>query len=354
METKIEYKKEKIDFNNEDLDSMLTKVLIKSDMEIKRPTPYLMIKQDGEPISICTAGNISLITGKAKSRKSFLSSLIVGTMYVKSEETILCGNLPENKTATLFFDTEQGNFHASNTLRCIQRIAGDRCLDLVKYYTLRQFSFELRLLLIERAIESTPNLGLVVIDGLRDLVTAINDEGQATLITNLLMKWSAEKGIHVLGVLHENKGDSNARGHIGTELINKAETVISVSMKSSTDTYSKVEARYTRDKSFSPFYFTINDNGVPVLIKKPIEKIKNKQKKPEDYSAEFYREVLKKIFLEKKQYNMTSLYPLLQKEFKLLGIEYGNTLMQETIKGYLTEDLKLLAKNDKRLFSYLG
>mgnify|MGYP007001916110 CR=1 FL=1 len=42
------------------------------------------------------------------------------------------------------------------------------------------------------------------------------------------MGWSETKGIHIFTVLHENKIDNNVRGHIGTELQNKSETVISV------------------------------------------------------------------------------------------------------------------------------
>ena len=42
------------------------------------------------------------------------------------------------------------------------------------------------------------------------------------------MQWTSERGIHIQTVLHLNKGDDNSRGHIGTELNNKAETVLQV------------------------------------------------------------------------------------------------------------------------------
>jgi hypothetical protein len=41
-----------------------------------------------------------------------------------------------------------------------------------------------------------------------------------------LMQWTGEKNIRIQTVLHLNKGDDNARGHIGTELNNKAESLL--------------------------------------------------------------------------------------------------------------------------------
>ncbi len=39
------------------------------------------------------------------------------------------------------------------------------------------------------------------------------------------MKWTELHNIHICTVIHENYGSAKARGHIGTELANKAETV---------------------------------------------------------------------------------------------------------------------------------
>ena len=42
------------------------------------------------------------------------------------------------------------------------------------------------------------------------------------------LKWTEDYNIHIVVVLHENPGSDKARGHIGTELMNKAETVIAL------------------------------------------------------------------------------------------------------------------------------
>ena len=43
------------------------------------------------------------------------------------------------------------------------------------------------------------------------------------------MRWSSYYELHIHTVLHLNKGDDNTRGHIGTELNNKAETILQIS-----------------------------------------------------------------------------------------------------------------------------
>ena len=54
----------------------------------------------------------------------------------------------------------------------------------------------------------------------------INSSTEATKLVGDLMQWTGEQNIHIQTVLHLNKGDDNARGHIGTELNNKAESVL--------------------------------------------------------------------------------------------------------------------------------
>ena len=61
----------------------------------------------------------------------------------------------------------------------------------------------------------------MVIDGIRDLVYDINSPSEATCVISKLMQWTDEYQIHLHTILHQNKSDENARGHIGTEINNK-------------------------------------------------------------------------------------------------------------------------------------
>ena len=122
-----------------------------------------------------------------------------------------------------------------------------------------------RLGIIDAAIHGIEGLGLVIIDGVRDLVVDINSPSEATFIISKLMQWTDEFQIHLHTILHQNKGDDNARGHIGTELLNKAETVLQVEKDKTDHNISKVEAVCIRDREFYPFAFHINEEHLPEL-----------------------------------------------------------------------------------------
>ena len=68
--------------------------------------------------------------------------------------------------------------------------------------------------------------------------------------------------------MHQNKGDLNARGHLGTELVNKSETVLAIEKKESSD-ISVVSAIQCRNKEPEPFAFKIDEEGIPFKVDVP-------------------------------------------------------------------------------------
>lgn len=251
--------------SNKELLTTLEALKIDPKEDIKPPQiAWRMKNKNNDGFSILgTLGNIGLIIGKAKSRKSFYVSIAVSCAV--SNDTILEqyeGCLPNDKRNVLYFDTEQGKYHVQLALKRIcKQINIDEPENLF-VYGLRSKTPAERLKLIEYAIYNTPNLGFVIIDGIKDLITSINDEEQATMISSKLLKWTEEKEIHIITILHQNKSDSNARGHIGTELINKAETVLSVTKSESDPDISIVEPQQCRNKEPEIFAFEIID-GLP-------------------------------------------------------------------------------------------
>ena len=180
-----------------------------------------------------TCGNFSAIIGKAKSRKSFLISIAVSSATKNGLVLDLIRSDISHQPEVLYFDTEQSKYHVQLALKRIcKQINIDNPQNLT-VYGLRKYEPKERLALIEHAIYNMVNVGFVVIDGIKDLITSINDEEQATMIVSKLLKWTEERNIHIVTVLHQNKSDLNARGHVGTELINKAETILSVTEVSS-------------------------------------------------------------------------------------------------------------------------
>ena len=230
-------------------------------------TGMVVIKVNGIPIG--TLGNFSASIGKAKSKKTFNVSAM--TAAALSGEKVLAYevNLPEGKDKILYIDTEQSKTHCKKTLARILALANlpdGEDNDRLEFLSLRKYTPKERIEIIECVLATTEGIGLVIIDGVRDLLFDINAPLEATQVTSILMRWTDEYQIHIQTILHQNKGDENARGHIGTEINNKAETVIQVEKDKNDESMSKVSALYTRSQTFPTFAFRINDHILPELV----------------------------------------------------------------------------------------
>lgn len=261
------------------LSDILASIKIDPTEELIPPeVAWEQIATNGNNATMGTLGNISMVYGKAKSRKSFFINMMVATLLTGAEFKGFKGCLPENKKHVLYFDTEQSTYHVQLAVSRICEQLGNPSPPNLTVYALRKFKPAERVALINEAIEKTPDVGFVVIDGIRDLVTSINDEDQATEITSHLMKWSEEQQIHIACVLHQNKNDQNARGHLGTELTNKSETVLSVTLKTDDKAVSIVDADYCRNIAPEEFAFEVIDNLPEIVEDYKPRKSKKEQK----------------------------------------------------------------------------
>lgn len=266
-----------IDMQDEQPTHEIIRLKYKIDVKEVIPPPQVALYINNEILG--TLGNFSLITGKAKAKKSFLISMAVSSALTKKLlHGILKGSLPNEQNEVLYFDTEQGKYHVQKAVKRIcKQINIDEPTNLYAFY-LRSLNPAERLQFIETEIYSNDKIGFVVIDGIKDLVISINDEAEATMIASKLLKWTEERDIHIVTVLHQNKGDNNARGHIGTELINKAETVLSVTVVDNDKEVSIVEPQQCRNREPESFAFSIDENGLPFIVnayEPPIKKINN-------------------------------------------------------------------------------
>ena len=218
---------------------------------------------------IGTLGNFSASIGKAKSKKTFNVSAIAASAL--SGRTVLRyrSMFPENKRKILYIDTEQGRHHCQQVLKRILRLAempDDKVPENLIMLSLRKFAPRVRLLIVEEAIGTTPDLGLVIIDGIRDFLYDINSSSESTEVISKFMQWTDDKQIHIHTVLHQNKNDEHARGHIGTELNNKAETIMQIEPDKDDKSISVVEALHIRGRKFESFAFRINDECLPETV----------------------------------------------------------------------------------------
>ena len=229
--------------------------------------PPVVIKCRGSIIG--TIGNFSATVGKPKSKKTInvsaeCAAALSGKTILNYEVT-----LPPDKQKILYVDTEQGRYHCSKVLQRIMKLAGlplDRDCDRIEFLVLREFTPEQRRDIINNYLHENKDIGLLIIDGVRDLMKDINNSSESLEVMNDLMRWSSYYDLHLQTVLHLNKGDDNTRGHIGTELNNKAETVLLISKCRDNPNMSEVKVMHIRDKEFKPFAFYINQDALPELV----------------------------------------------------------------------------------------
>lgn len=212
---------------------------------------------------VVTRGNIATITGKPKAFKTFLlSGIIAGFM---EDETLSISGIGGT---CLFIDSEQSKFHVNKVNKRIYNLCGwntDADNEKLVVLSLRELNAEERLKITLEAIrEIHPDL--IIIDGIRDLVKDFNDLKESAEIVGQLMTITSQENCGIITVLHQNKADNNARGHLGSELCNKSETVIQVVNTSGIATVSPV---YSRNREIQDFSFRIDDASLPVLCDAP-------------------------------------------------------------------------------------
>jgi len=294
-----------------------------------------------------TLGNFSLIIGKAKAKKSFFINIAVTTALSTDDFLGRFKNgLKEDKRKVLYFDTEQGKYHVQLAVKRICKQTGVDEPDNLFVYGLRSQSPQERLKLIEYAVNNIEDIGLVVIDGVKDLITSINDEEQASMVSSKFLKWTEEKNIHIITVLHQNKSDTNARGHIGTELINKAETVLSVTRDEKNGDISIVEPQQCRNREPETFAFELDENALPVLVDGFEKKVATKKTTTNDLidcDVSFQIEILEIVFKREKLISYGELVRQIGLAFKK---KYNNTTIgTNKIKDFITH-----AKNEDLIF----
>lgn len=292
-------------------------------------------KKGGNEI-VGTLGNFSAIIGKAKSRKSFLISIAVSTAL--SKNLILerfSSDLPPDKNEILYFDTEQGKYHVQLAVKRICTQIKEPEPNNLHTYFLRSLTPSERLEFIENEILSNDKVGFVIIDGIKDLVTSINDEEQATMIVSKLLKWTEERNIHIVTVLHQNKSDTNARGHIGTELINKAETVLEVAKAENDNNISIVTPLQCRNPEPEIFAFEINDFGIPIIAENYEVRTETKKNKFDVSDLEDFKKykLLIEVFSNGSEFG----YKELETQIKLASKkQLGKELANNTITSLIT------------------
>lgn len=245
----------KVEFNDfrpfaeilkEEIQQIWGDILIDTEPEDDKPLLYI------DKVPVLIEGNHTLVVGKKKSRKTlFLVWLL--SLYEAND--------------CLYFDTEQGKKHVWKIREKIKKLNGS---DLPVFF-LRGMSPKDRREIIYKTVESWPTRPrIVIIDGIRDLMSNINDPDESTELIVWLEGLIKDFNIGVVNVLHLNKTDNNARGHVGTELLNKCYMAIELEKDEQSGT-SIVKCADSRDLPFEPFTIQHGNEGLPEVLGAPLK-----------------------------------------------------------------------------------
>ena len=316
-------------FNDSELERYLRQGEIKASEKPPVPPQVLWVGD----CTIATFGNFSASTGKAKSKKTFNITAMVAAALTNSTVLNYRASFPEGKRQILYFDTEQRREHWHNGGARIYRRAG-RGLEITPTH---------RIALIDYALRTFDGVGLVIIDGLRDLMYDINNAKESTDVMTMLMAWTSKYDLHIHCVLHLNKNDNNTRGHIGTELENKAETVLIISKNKQDANISEVRPMHMRDKEFSSWAFHIDDNSLPVLdVGYHVTDRKPKDKPLTSLPDDVHTMVLQKIFSKSTPQRYVDLVKALGEAYAEEGYKRGDNAVKEMLKIF--NERKLITK----------
>ena len=344
--------------NTTDYENIWQKSLIHVTDEFALPPVVL---QAGEAI-IGTLGNFSVSTGKAKAKKTFNVSAIVAAALVNGQVLEYQASFPESKRTILYFDTEQSPYHCQLVMQRILKLAKlpiDKEPQNLKFSHLRAIADpNERREIIRYAIYHTPNVGLVVIDGIRDLMLDINNSTEATKLVGDLMQWTSEQNIHIQTVLHLNKGDDNARGHIGTELNNKAETVLQITRDNTMPERSIVAPSIIRSKPFEKFAFRLKEVEDDICIPKIDLSYSDNERKQhrfsyQELSTSEHRTALEQVFSTNEVLPYSTLIVALKEAYaEVVGQSYGQTKLKELLQFLLNKGIVVKEERGKYRLSH--
>lgn len=220
-------------------------------------------------IPLATYGNFSFVQAPPKSYKTFFMSLLSGAFAGGDGKYI--GNIQSHRgnKQLVHFDTEQGKWHCKRVfMRVIDMIGNNRIPEFYHTFSLRELNYNTRRIYIEhklqQMVDEGKEIGFVIIDGIADLVSDVNDLKGSNLVVQWLMEITTKFNCHVITIIHSNYGSDKPTGHLGSLLEKKAETQYNLKRNESTGCIDVI-CRRTRNVPFEPFAFNLTDTNLPII-----------------------------------------------------------------------------------------
>lgn len=223
------------------------------------------------PVPIGTYGNFSFVSGPPKTKKTFFVSLLTSVYLSSSGKNPYGGKMRADRKGkcVIHFDTEQGKFHAQRVFRRVVEMNNGENVGCYHTYGLRSIGYKTRIDFIDyklKTVSKDNEIGLVVIDGIADLVSDVNDIQESNECIQRLMTWSERYNCHIVLCIHTNHGSDKVTGHLGSFAQKKCETGILLEKNETEEEFITVRCKQSRGFSFEPFSFKVTEFGYPMIV----------------------------------------------------------------------------------------
>lgn len=245
------------------------------------PKKYILFARNKR---IGSFGNFVAITGKPKSRKSTFAQAIVSAAITNSPQLDFDVRLPADKNQVILIDTEQDRNDLAMSLSRLKRQANIGFYQEYpnfKVYSVNTLEPEEIQNFIGQMLRENPAAGLVVIDGLLDLINDMNDVKECRQLMGLIKTWAKTFQCLFVTILHQSKNSGFSIGHLGSFTDRKAQSVLSVEINQ--DSTSTISPAYMRsDAPFEPITIYYNNNLQGYSVEFSQDKIRDRNKKTKD------------------------------------------------------------------------
>ncbi|MCF2446225.1 hypothetical protein L0657_19870 [Dyadobacter sp. CY345] len=303
-------------------------------------TPALITKAS---IPVIRRGTLNLIQGGYGSHKSRLAAMM-SICLLKSPDmeldTLGYEKVDEEEVTVIYFDTERNQSEEfAEAVKLIAWGAGFNSAGDIpnfRFTSLKNTAKKDRLKLVQEFISTvrseTKNPIMVVIDVATDLIENFNNPVQSMSLLDYLGFLTDELSVTVLLLIHENPGTSKARGHFGTEAVNKSSYAVRIAYQLNrqgerTDVILLSDVKNRHAENVEPMILQFDEDTKLLKLGDPdfyARWVLNKNKaKP---SLEAYLKILAECLLQ----------PLKQQELVVILTKHFNC-SENTVKSRLNE-----------------
>lgn len=229
--------------------------------------PYLEIAGEDEPIEylftlgdkygLIARANLHTLRGAPKTGKSAAGLALIAAA-LKGEFIGIKAN--RDNLVVLWIDTEQDKNTLRQKARAVLDMAGLKAQpEALKIVTLRGYGSPADALAATlQAIEENA-ADFVFLDGVVDLCQAFNDEEKSREVVRRLETHAEQYEAAILGLIHTNKKDDEARGHLGAIMQQKSAEIYQVNKREG-ENVANVTQPFSRFAPVPGFAFAFADN----------------------------------------------------------------------------------------------